>query len=90
MCHFKDMPAKATPSDTLKADNRTKPALPKRSHQGATYQKVPDGRKRPIRGLWIRGSRYYARVVPGDNVGDVPATHEDSIGELFPSPDQPF
>jgi len=31
-------------------------------HHGGTYQKVLDGRKRPIRGLWNRNGRYYARV----------------------------
>ena len=29
---------------------------------GATFAKVLDGRKQPIRGLWIRGTRYYARL----------------------------
>ncbi len=27
-----------------------------------SFSKVMDGRKQPIRGLWIRGSRYYARL----------------------------
>ena len=27
-----------------------------------TFSKVLDGRKQPIRGLWIRGTRYYARL----------------------------
>lgn len=31
-------------------------------HRGATYQKVLDARKRPIRGLWVRNGRYYARL----------------------------
>jgi integrase len=56
------MQAKATSFEPQKAANRTKPAVSKRSHPVATYQKVLDGRKRPIRGLWIRGSRYYARI----------------------------
>ena len=34
----------------------------KRQVHGATFAKVLDGRKQPIRGLWIRGSRYYARL----------------------------
>lgn len=33
----------------------------RRSHV-ATFAKVSDGRKQPIRGLWIRGERYYARL----------------------------
>lgn len=28
----------------------------------ATFSKVVDGRKQPIRGLWIRGERYYAQL----------------------------
>lgn len=31
-------------------------------HHGGAYQKVLDGRKRPIRGLWMRNARFYARV----------------------------
>src|SRR5437667_9036814 len=27
-----------------------------------TFAKVMDGRKQPIRGLWLRGSRYYAQL----------------------------
>jgi integrase len=31
-------------------------------HRQATYQKVFDARKRPIRGLWRRNDRFYARI----------------------------
>ncbi len=31
-----------------------------------TYQKVRDGRKQPIRGLWIRNNRFYARLTVED------------------------
>jgi integrase len=31
-------------------------------HRGATYSKVCDQRKRPIRGLWERNGRYYAQI----------------------------
>lgn len=31
-----------------------------------TYQKVLDGRKRPIRGLWRRNDRFYARIAVED------------------------
>jgi hypothetical protein len=31
-------------------------------HRSATYQKVLDGRKRPIRGLWPRNGKFYARL----------------------------
>jgi integrase len=34
----------------------------KRQVHGATFAKVMDGRKQPIRGLWIRGARFYARL----------------------------
>ena len=32
------------------------------SHRRTTYQKVRDARKRPIRGLWVRNGRFYARL----------------------------
>ena len=32
------------------------------AHRPATYQRVLDGRKHPIRGLWIRNGNYYARL----------------------------
>jgi hypothetical protein len=31
-------------------------------HRGATYSKVCDKRKRPIRGLWERGGRFYVQI----------------------------
>lgn len=34
----------------------------KRRIHALTFAKVLDGRKQPIRGLWIRGTRYYARL----------------------------
>jgi len=37
-----------------------------RIHAGSSYHKVLDGRKRPIRGLWQRGSRFYARLAVED------------------------
>jgi hypothetical protein len=33
-----------------------------RLHRGGTYQRAVDSRKRPIRGLWIRNGKYYARL----------------------------
>src|ERR1035438_9747384 len=56
------MQANATPFDGQKPAKSQKPVVSKQSHAAAPYQKVVDGRKRPIRGLWIRGDRYYARV----------------------------
>jgi hypothetical protein len=35
-------------------------------HQGASYQKVRDERKRPIRGLWKRNDRFYAQLTVED------------------------
>lgn len=38
------------------------------SHRRHSYQKVLDGRKQPIRGLWTRNGSFIARVrVPGDD-----------------------
>lgn len=31
-------------------------------HRAGTYQKALDGRKRPIRGLWQRNGKFYARI----------------------------
>jgi hypothetical protein len=33
-------------------------------HHTAGYQKVLDGRKLPIRGLWQRTDKFYARLIP--------------------------
>src|SRR5881296_3913445 len=37
-----------------------------RSHAAGTYQRVTDSRKRPIRGLWIRNGKFYARLAVQD------------------------
>lgn len=39
-----------------------------KQHRGATYSKVVDKRKRPIRGLWERNGRYYAQLTVEDQV----------------------
>jgi hypothetical protein len=40
----------------------------KRNRHVGSFSKVLDGRKQPIRGLWIRNGRYYARLsVEADN-----------------------
>ena len=54
------MKQNATQSSAQLAGGRT------RSHRSATYQKALDGRKRPIRGLWVRNLRYYAQLVVED------------------------
>ena len=41
--------------------------LDSRSQRGGTYHKVLDGRKRPIRGLWKRNERFYARLAVTDS-----------------------
>ena len=43
-------------------------------HRAGTYQREIDGRKRAVRGLWIRNGRYYARLAiphPGTSVKQV-------------------
>ena len=60
------MQAKATPSKAAQPPNRHKLPVSKQIHPGATYHKVLDGRKRPIRGLWQRGARFYARLAVED------------------------
>ena len=43
-------------------------------HRAGTYQREIDGRKRAVRGLWIRNGRYYARLAiphPGTGVKQV-------------------
>ena len=38
-------------------------------HQRYSYQKVLDGRKQPIRGLWVRNGRFLARITAEDASG---------------------
>ena len=38
-------------------------------HRGSKYRRVLDARKRPIRGLWQRGDRFYARLKAEDVAG---------------------
>jgi integrase len=52
----------AMPGNVARRANTIKLPVSKRIHAGATYHKVSDGRKRAIRGLWQRGSRFYARI----------------------------
>src|SRR5277367_2994896 len=39
-----------------------------KQHRRATYSKVMDKRKRPIRGLWERNGRYYAQLTVEDQI----------------------
>ena len=66
LCHCEDMQGKAISFNGQKAAKLENPVVSKQSQASAPYQKVVDGRKRPIRGLWIRGSRYYARIAVED------------------------
>jgi len=52
LCHFNGMKANATEG---KAENGT-------VHRRAGYRKALDARNHPIRGLWRRGEKFYARM----------------------------
>jgi len=66
LCHFDGVQTEATPSKAAQRASHHKLPVSKRIHAGAQYHKVSDGRKRPIRGLWQRGSRFYARLAVED------------------------
>jgi integrase len=44
----------------------------KRQSHGATFTKVLDGRKQPIRGLWQRNERFYAQLKFEDSITRIP------------------
>jgi hypothetical protein len=50
------MQAEATASSS-----KNSPVRRRQSHE-ANFAKVFDGRKQPIRGLWVRNGRYYAQL----------------------------
>src|SRR5271155_3608991 len=54
-------------ADTESTDTRSI-IVSRHQHRGATYSKVMDKRKRPIRGLWERNGRYYAQLTVEDQV----------------------
>jgi hypothetical protein len=56
LCHGNDVQCQASSS------NCQAPALAVQLHNYGRYQKVRDGHKRPVRGLWMRIGRYYARM----------------------------
>jgi integrase len=60
------MQTTALPSKVAQRAKAIKPPISNRIHAGAQYHKVLDGRKRAIRGLWQRGSRFYARLAVED------------------------
>jgi integrase len=52
------------------------------NQRAPTFTKVIDGRKQPIRGLWVRNGRYYARLAFEDgNTGDVKVRRVPLIGK---------
>ncbi len=57
-------------ADTESTVAKSKIVGPKQ-HRQATYRKVLDKRKRPIRGLWERNGRYYAQLTVEDQVTGV-------------------
>ncbi len=60
------MQTDAMPSKVAQQAKTIKLPVSNRIHAGAQYHKVLDGRKRAIRGLWQRGSRFYARLAVED------------------------
>ena len=50
------------PNETASNTAITSEAKNQASHDYARYQKVRDGRKQGIRGLWVRNGRYYAQL----------------------------
>ncbi|HKI71801.1 MAG TPA: hypothetical protein VKA81_05445, partial [Verrucomicrobiae bacterium] len=46
--------------------SKTESELANRQSHGATFAKVVNGRKQPVRGLWRRGDRYYAQLTVED------------------------
>jgi integrase len=54
------------PSKVAQPAKSPKLRVSQRIHARPQYHKVVDGRKRPIRGLWQRGSRFYARIAVED------------------------
>ncbi len=54
-------------ADTESTTAKSKIVGPKQ-HRQASYRKVLDKRKRPIRGLWERNGRYYAQLTVEDQV----------------------
>ena len=60
------MQPNAMPSKIAQPANSPKMRVSQRIHARPQYHKVLDARKRPIRGLWQRGSRFYARIAVED------------------------
>ncbi len=53
-------------ADATASNSGNQTVVSPRQHRRATYRKVLDQRKRPIRGLWQRNGRYYAQITIED------------------------
>jgi integrase len=60
------MQPNAMPSTAAQPANRPKLRVSQWIHARPQYHKVLDARKRPVRGLWQRGTRFYARIAVED------------------------
>jgi integrase len=54
--------------DTISNGTDTVGTIGKRQSHAATFSKVLDGRKQPIRGLWERNGRFYAQLTLEDQI----------------------
>ena len=61
LCHCYDMQCNATP-----LNGPPEAGQQGHQHRPGAYHKALDARKRPIRGLWMRDGRYYARLAIED------------------------
>src|SRR5664279_20954 len=55
-------------SPDMESDGSRRTVVSQNQHRQATYSKVMDKRKRPIRGLWERNGRYYAQLTIEDQI----------------------
>jgi len=87
LCHHNQMQSDAKAGGAGFESGATRSDVAKQSHHLPVYQKVFDGRKRPIRGLWSRGSRFYARLSVVDpltgrkNVRRVPLAKAETVAQ---------
>jgi hypothetical protein len=76
------MQGNAAPLIAENRQNVKKPVVSMQSHAAAPYQMVLDGRKRPIRGLRIRDSRWRARIAGEDfDIGHLKVRGQIFVGE---------
>jgi hypothetical protein len=55
-------------SDDTASRSAQRTIVSPKQHRQATYRKVLDKRKRPVRGLWERNRRYYAQITVEDQL----------------------